>query len=206
MGWNKAKGLADQGKKLSNGPRATRRAVLTVTLAMSSLLIINTSGASAQTATPTPATTGNNSSTSTSADVTSPTSTSTKANTTGNVTVTGGAGAGATSVNIYQPGSSQPGAAAAPGTACQYQLGFTALHNLIPAIVLGCLTDETHNVANGDGLQNSAAGLLVWRKADNWTAFTDGYRTWINGPFGIQQRLNTLRYSWEANPDNLPAA
>jgi hypothetical protein len=55
-------------------------------------------------------------------------------------------------------------------------------------------------------LQNSAGGgLLVWRKADNWTAFTDGYRTWINGPAGIQQRLNTQRFSWEPNPDNLPA-
>jgi len=26
--------------------------------------------------------------------------------------------------------------------------------------------------------------VLVWRKADNRTAFTDGYRTWINGPRG----------------------
>jgi glucose/arabinose dehydrogenase len=25
----------------------------------------------------------------------------------------------------------------------------------------------------------------VWRKADNFTAFTDGVRSWINGPFGI---------------------
>src|SRR5262249_6675345 len=34
-------------------------------------------------------------------------------------------------------------------------------------------------------------------KADNWTAFTDGYRTWINGPLGLQERLNTGRFSWE---------
>ena len=46
--------------------------------------------------------------------------------------------------------------------------------------------------------------MLVWRKADNWTAFTNGYWTWINGPGGLVKRLNTQRYSWEANPENLP--
>jgi len=46
--------------------------------------------------------------------------------------------------------------------------------------------------------------LLAWRKADNWTAFTNGYWTWINGPSGLVKRLNTQRYSWEANPENLP--
>jgi hypothetical protein len=39
---------------------------------------------------------------------------------------------------------------------------------------------------------------LVWRAFDNWTAFTDGYRTWVNGPLGVQQRLNTECFSWEA--------
>ena len=45
---------------------------------------------------------------------------------------------------------------------------------------------------------------MVWRKADNWTAFTNGYWTWINGPNGLAKRLNTQRYSWEANPADLP--
>ena len=45
---------------------------------------------------------------------------------------------------------------------------------------------------------------MVWRKADNFTAFTDGYRTWVNGPDGLQQRLNSQRFAWEANPDGLP--
>ena len=48
-------------------------------------------------------------------------------------------------------------------------------------------------------LQQTTGGLLVWRKADNWTAFTDGYRTWINGPNGLVQRLNTERFEWEAD-------
>ena len=41
------------------------------------------------------------------------------------------------------------------------------------------------------------AAFWSGRKADNWTAFTDGYRTWINGPNGLEQRLNTERFEWE---------
>jgi len=67
-----------------------------------------------------------------------------------------------------------------------------------------CLEDEGHTPQNGDGLQHTTNGLLVWRKADNWTAFTNGYWTWINGPNGLVQRLNTQRFPWEANPDGLP--
>jgi hypothetical protein len=71
-----------------------------------------------------------------------------------------------------------------------------------------CLADEHHNPANGDGLQettggNAKGGLLVWRKADDFTAFTDGYRSLINSPSGVA-RLNTVRFAWEANPNGLP--
>src|SRR5262249_13860644 len=51
---------------------------------------------------------------------------------------------------------------------------------------------------NGDGLQQTAYGLLVWRKADNWTAFTNGSMTWINGPLGLQSRPNDQLLDWEA--------
>ncbi len=87
---------------------------------------------------------------------------------------------------------------------CRFVLGFQTLHDLIPATVGPCLDDEQHNPTNGDALQHSANGLLVWRKADNFTAFTDGYTSWVNGPYGVQQRLNTARFAWEANPDGLP--
>jgi hypothetical protein len=100
---------------------------------------------------------------------------------------------------------SLPGAAsaqAAPG--CQFVLGFAALHDSLATIVGDCLDDEQHNPANGDALQHTTHGLLVWRKADNFTAFTDGYRSWVNGPNGIQERLNTQRFAWEANPGGLP--
>jgi hypothetical protein len=87
---------------------------------------------------------------------------------------------------------------------CRFVLGFETLHDMIPDIVGLCREDEHHNPINGDGLQATTHGLLVWRKADNFTAFTDGYRSWINGPFGVQDRLNSLRFAWEANPEDLP--
>jgi len=83
--------------------------------------------------------------------------------------------------------------------ACRYQLGFAVLAGLIPAQVGTCLDSEAHNPANGDALQHTTKGLLVWRKADNLTAFTDGYQSWINGPYGLQERLNTQRFSWESD-------
>lgn len=83
----------------------------------------------------------------------------------------------------------------------EYVLGFKALADQIPEIVGQPIESEHHDSPNGDGLQATTRGLMVWRKADNWTAFTDGYRTWINGPFGLQERLNSERFDWE-----LPAA
>lgn len=87
---------------------------------------------------------------------------------------------------------------------CRYTLGFAALHAAIPATVGDCLEDEQHNPTTGDGLQHTANGLLVWRRADNFTAFTDGYHTWVIGPNGVQERLNTQRFTWEANPGGQP--
>lgn len=88
---------------------------------------------------------------------------------------------------------------------CDFRLGFKAIRDMIPDIVGGCVDNEHYNPQNGDALQNTtgptgAGGLLAWRKSDNWTAFTDGYWTWINGPYGLQQRLNTERFPWEVGP------
>jgi hypothetical protein len=80
---------------------------------------------------------------------------------------------------------------------CSFVLGFKSLDDALGGVVGQCVVDEHHNPANGDGLQETTNGLLVWRKADNWTAFTDGYHTWINGPFGIVKRLNTACFAWE---------
>jgi hypothetical protein len=82
-------------------------------------------------------------------------------------------------------------------------LGFADLHNLLPNIVGSCVDDEQHNPVNGDALQQTTGGLLVWRKSDNWTAFTDGSQSWVNGPLGLQQRSNNQRFWWEGNPEGL---
>ena len=89
--------------------------------------------------------------------------------------------------------------AVAQTAGCQFVLGFMTLHDLDPKDVGSCVDDQSLAQASGDQQQHTTNGLLAWRKADNWTAFTDGYRTWINGPNGLVTRLNTQRYSWEAD-------
>ena len=95
-----------------------------------------------------------------------------------------------------------PGAALShdsPEFDCHFVLGFKAIRDLIGDGIVGtCLENEQYS-ANGDSVQQTTGGLLVWRKADNWTAFTDGYRTWVNGPYGLQQRLNSERFAWESD-------
>ena len=85
---------------------------------------------------------------------------------------------------------------------CKFVLGFATLKALIdevegPDKVGQCLENEHFNPEKGAALQQTTGGLLVWRKADNRTAFTDGHRTWINGPYGLQVRLNTEHFDWE---------
>ena len=79
---------------------------------------------------------------------------------------------------------------------CEFTFGFATLHSLIPKVVGNCVTNVQY-AANGDGLQQTSNGLLVWRKADNHTAFTNGSQTWVNGPFGLQTRPNNQRFLWE---------
>ena len=86
----------------------------------------------------------------------------------------------------------------------QYRLGFRLLANLLGRDLVGEPAEDEHYEANGDSQQATSRGLMVWRKADNWTAFTDGYRTWINGPFGVQSRLNTELLPWEQPPEYRP--
>src|SRR5689334_10997589 len=72
-------------------------------------------------------------------------------------------------------------APAAAQAGCQFKLGFATLRSMIGAAVVGsCLEDEHFNPANGNAEQRTANGLMVWRKADNWTAFTNGSTTWLN--------------------------
>lgn len=81
----------------------------------------------------------------------------------------------------------------------EFRLGFKALADLIPNVVGQPLEDE-HYDANGDSIQRTTTGLMVWRKSDRWTAFTNGHTTWILGPYGLQSRLNSQLYPWESVP------
>ncbi|HEX2987665.1 MAG TPA: hypothetical protein VHS06_05785, partial [Chloroflexota bacterium] len=78
-----------------------------------------------------------------------------------------------------------------------FQLGFLQLASVIPTVVGQPLEQERYDPIRGDALQRTSSGLLVWRKADNWTAFTDGATTWIYGPNGVESRPNDERFSWE---------
>ncbi|HEX5416759.1 MAG TPA: hypothetical protein VFZ25_13905 [Chloroflexota bacterium] len=85
---------------------------------------------------------------------------------------------------------------------CQFVFGFKSLHDRIPTVVGDCVSNEAY-ATNGDGLQRTTNGLLVWRKADNHTAFTNGANTWVLGPQGLQERPNNSRFAWE--PDVAPS-
>lgn len=87
-------------------------------------------------------------------------------------------------------------AAARPIGPCEFQLGFKTLHDQLSDSVGDCKQDQ-HFATNGDAQQDTTGGMMVWRKLDNWTAFTDGYHTWVNGPLGLTERLNTERFDWE---------
>ncbi len=88
----------------------------------------------------------------------------------------------------------------------EFRMGFKALAEKIPHLVGEPLENE-HYQANGDSLQRTTTGLMVWRKADNVAAFTNGYRSWVTGPSGIQERGNDERFDWEAaEPTASPTA
>ena len=92
-----------------------------------------------------------------------------------------------------------PAQGASAQATCTFTLGFQTLRTLAGNSVVGeCLENEHFNTTNGNAEQRTTKGLLVWRKADNFTAFTDGERAWVNGPFGVQVRTNMERFWWEA--------
>lgn len=94
-----------------------------------------------------------------------------------------------------------PTPADAQQPSCRFVLGFATLRDLIGSEKVGsCLEDEHFNIENGNAEQHTTGGLMVWRKVDNFTAFTDGATSWINGPNGLQTRPNGERFSWEKDP------
>jgi hypothetical protein len=88
--------------------------------------------------------------------------------------------------------------AAAAVPSCRFLMGFAQLHDKVPTVVGDCVDNERWMPERNETVQRTTRGLLVWRKSDGVSAFTDGHRTWLDGPFGLQQRLNTQRFNWEA--------
>lgn len=80
---------------------------------------------------------------------------------------------------------------------CTFVDSFRTLHTMIPSVVGDCVDNEFTDPATGDALQLTTNGLLHWRRGDGAILFTNGYRTWIFGLDGLQERLNTERFSWE---------
>ena len=70
---------------------------------------------------------------------------------------------------------------------------------------VGACTSAPVPAPNGDIVQPTTTGLVVVRASDGRAAFTDGVRTWIDGPSGIQRRMNGDRFSWEAATRDLTA-
>lgn len=91
-----------------------------------------------------------------------------------------------------------------PSTECAFVLGFAALRDLVGRQVVGsCLEDQWFD-AEGNAQQQTTEGTLHWRKADNWMAFTDGDRTWVNGPNGVQEQPGVERPSTESGAGAAP--
>lgn len=94
-------------------------------------------------------------------------------------------------------------------TSCSFTLGFKALHDLMPDVVGDCLENAQADAATGNLTQRTVNGLLMWRKADNWTAFSDGPTTYVAGPDGIAARpTDGPKLPWEPQrpPPPPPAA
>jgi hypothetical protein len=82
------------------------------------------------------------------------------------------------------------------------QRGFALLEAYVgPSVVGWCVEDERFDPASGTMQQRTTGGLFVWRPAGNVLAFTDGGRTWLLGPFGVQRRLAAERFCWETDAD-----
>lgn len=96
-----------------------------------------------------------------------------------------------------------PGVAQASGAPCRVAAAFSGLQQQVPAIG-HCLGDSART-GNGDVVQPTSGGLLVFRQSTATPAFTDGYHTWTIGPLGLQERLNSRAFSWEAPASMGPA-
>jgi hypothetical protein len=77
-------------------------------------------------------------------------------------------------------------------------LGFKQLRDKVGDAVVGdCVENEHADPRTGDTVQRTSKGTFLWTKADGITRYSDGARTWIDGPYGLQVRNNNERFRWE---------
>ncbi|MFN0072468.1 MAG: hypothetical protein ACKVVP_13370 [Chloroflexota bacterium] len=81
---------------------------------------------------------------------------------------------------------------------CSLMPAFEMLREQVGVDEIGICTDQPTVRENGDAQQPTTKGLFALKSRDNWVAFTDGHRTWVKGPNGVQQRLNAERFPWES--------
>ena len=87
-----------------------------------------------------------------------------------------------------------------PASTCRLTQGFAKLQMQTGASIVGeCVDGESFNPATNTMEQHTTNGLLVGRKLENVTAFTDGYMSWLDGPRGLERRQNNQRFCWEAD-------
>src|SRR5688500_3386062 len=83
-----------------------------------------------------------------------------------------------------------PASALAQAAPCELTLGFASLRSAMGTQSVGECLEQPWQDDKGHTQQRTTVGLFVWRPADSWTGFTDGFRTWINGPAGLAVRPN----------------
>ena len=101
-----------------------------------------------------------------------------------------------------------PVAQASPAmpVSCDFVFGFATLRDLVgPTTVGDCTENQRENPGNGTAEQRTTKGIMVHRPQDEWTAFSDGSRTWINGRRGLLERPANQRFEWEADRQAIEA-
>jgi hypothetical protein len=86
---------------------------------------------------------------------------------------------------------------------CSFQNGFAVMRDSVGDEIIGnCRGNERVNPYSGRVEQLTTTGLLYWRPCDNITAFTDSNIVWLDGPFGIQNRLAVdAPFAWEPSAE-----
>ena len=104
--------------------------------------------------------------------------------------------------------AASPVAAASPATQppCDFVLGFAKLRDQLGADTVGpCMENQREVPGNGTAVQRTARGTMVYRPQDNSMMFTDGARTWIDGPRGLLDRPANQRFEWESDRQAIEA-